>query len=363
LGGLYGVRDREDGQQGSVFYFAVPYRPDEIAAGMLAVRHEAAIAKSPRTRVGSESRVANVKNLVPQVPSQPRSARSHRRSSVSLASSPLNTPDMATVTLNAEKISWKINLAPLTIATENSNPESKPEMFVIDDRLSNKEGGSKNLRKKSFLLQKSFNSEEGGSDMIVKIISPRSKTAALIRTPRRATAITPRKTKTAVESTTDVLKDVSLDSPNDSLPSRETSSKEKAEVQDKKKQPWRFLLVEDSTSIAKMTSMLLKRQGYSVQLASNGVAALDLITRDPTAFDIILMDLQMPVMDGLEATRRIRLLESQQQDLQYRQRIIGLSANNDVDTLSAAFEAGFDAFMEKPIEMDILRSTAAELIN
>ncbi len=137
------------------------------------------------------------------------------------------------------------------------------------------------------------------------------------------------------------------------------------------------MLADDTLSIQKMTRMLLQRQGHTVTIAENGVEALELITTKyeeaqsgalvPQMFDVVLMDFQMPVMDGLEATRRIRALETQlrthndsnlvisieNSDIKsanFHQLIIGLSANSDDETVQLARSEGMDDFMEKPFK-------------
>jgi len=115
-----------------------------------------------------------------------------------------------------------------------------------------------------------------------------------------------------------------------------------------------FLVVEDND----INQRLLKRQlesslACTATLADNGLAALELVQREH--FDVILMDIEMPVMDGLEATRRIRHLESTvPPGQQPHVPIIGLSGNARDVHVKAGLSAGMDLYIAKPYVKDYL---------
>ena len=122
---------------------------------------------------------------------------------------------------------------------------------------------------------------------------------------------------------------------------------------------WNILLVDDSPTIVKMVCLMLRHQGHTVSTAENGEAALQQLERQwqsqQKGYDVILMDLQMPVMDGVETTRRIRLLERDGSSyLQAtHQFILAMSANSDDETMQAVLAVGADDFITKPFVLDL----------
>ena len=108
----------------------------------------------------------------------------------------------------------------------------------------------------------------------------------------------------------------------------------------------RILLVEDIPVNQKIAEKLLTRQGALVQVASNGRQALAIL--DLRQFDAILMDIQMPEMDGLEATRRLRARERERALL--RTPVIAMTANVMTEDRATCLEAGMDDFIGKPFE-------------
>eukprot|EP00599_Poterioochromonas_sp_BG-1_P002176 CAMPEP_0173142420 /NCGR_PEP_ID=MMETSP1105-20130129/6076_1 /TAXON_ID=2985 /ORGANISM="Ochromonas sp., Strain BG-1" /LENGTH=638 /DNA_ID=CAMNT_0014055805 /DNA_START=276 /DNA_END=2192 /DNA_ORIENTATION=- len=129
------------------------------------------------------------------------------------------------------------------------------------------------------------------------------------------------------------------------------------------------LVVEDAPTIAKMTCMMLRKQNIETEIAENGQIALDMIVRSfgERKYDAILMDYQMPVMDGIEATKRIRELEEDRrkhklsgtevlsfedekddEDADTNIPIIGISAMSDAEVIEEGLKAGMNVFIPKP---------------
>ncbi|HUF38797.1 MAG TPA: GAF domain-containing protein [Anaerolineales bacterium] len=119
------------------------------------------------------------------------------------------------------------------------------------------------------------------------------------------------------------------------------------------KLPLRILLTEDNAVNQKVALRILERMGFRADVAANGLEALEAVQRQP--YDVVLMDVQMPEMDGLEATRRIRGLDPK--GLKDQQpRIIAMTANATEDDRRACFEAGMDDYIAKPIRVEELAS-------
>jgi signal transduction histidine kinase/CheY-like chemotaxis protein len=118
------------------------------------------------------------------------------------------------------------------------------------------------------------------------------------------------------------------------------------------------LLVEDHPINQKLAMSLIERSGHRVTLAQNGEEGLHAAMQQ--TFDLIFMDMQMPVMDGLEATRAIRAHEKDQR--KPRVQIVAMTANAMPSDRQACEEAGMDDFLSKPFKADALRDllSAAE---
>ncbi|KAL0488846.1 hypothetical protein AKO1_015096 [Acrasis kona] len=111
---------------------------------------------------------------------------------------------------------------------------------------------------------------------------------------------------------------------------------------------YKVLIVEDNLINQKLLARLIKFAGYPLEVASNGKEAVDWVVKE--SFDIILMDVEMPVMNGIEATRRIRQLE-QEGGLNTKRKhipIIGVSANARDEFLQKALGCGMDWYITKP---------------
>jgi signal transduction histidine kinase len=116
----------------------------------------------------------------------------------------------------------------------------------------------------------------------------------------------------------------------------------------------RILVVEDNPFNCKLLKLGLEQAGAMVELAENGQAALERAAAQP--FDLILMDMQMPVMDGYAATRRLR-------EQGYRAPIIALTAHALKEERDKCLQAGCTEFMTKPIDLDELTAVVGKLVS
>ena len=112
--------------------------------------------------------------------------------------------------------------------------------------------------------------------------------------------------------------------------------------------PLRILLAEDNVVNQKLALRLLQQMGYRADVAANGIEAIECLERQP--YDVVLMDVQMPEMDGLEATRRIM----QRWSRPHRPRIIAITANAMQGDRELCLAAGMDDYITKPIRVDEL---------
>lgn len=110
--------------------------------------------------------------------------------------------------------------------------------------------------------------------------------------------------------------------------------------------PLKILVAEDNTINQQVIRLMLQQLGYAADLVANGQEAIQALNQQP--YDLLFMDLQMPIMDGLSATRQIR------QSLGSAPWIIGLSANAFADTQAEALVAGMNDYLTKPLKLETL---------
>lgn len=120
----------------------------------------------------------------------------------------------------------------------------------------------------------------------------------------------------------------------------------------------KILLVEDNLLNQRVVTFSLKKYNHEVIIANNGVEAVEQYRNE--SFDVILMDIMMPVMDGLEATVKIREVENQS-GLNKRTPIIALTANTMDNDKEKCLSYGMDEFMAKPFDIEKLKKIFREL--
>ena len=135
------------------------------------------------------------------------------------------------------------------------------------------------------------------------------------------------------------------------------SSKEKAKADLTGK---RILLAEDMEINADIMKMVLQMREMEVEVAENGQVAVDCFANHPSGYyDAILMDMRMPVMDGLEATKTIRAMD--REDAKSIP-VIALTANAFDEDVQRSMQTGLNAHLSKPVQPEVLFETLTELI-
>ncbi|MFM8444902.1 MAG: PAS domain-containing protein [Methylococcus sp.] len=119
----------------------------------------------------------------------------------------------------------------------------------------------------------------------------------------------------------------------------------------------RVLAVDDSRLNLMVVNRALKLEGCTVTLAPDGQQALQILKTQPQAFDVVLMDIQMPIMDGLTATREIR-----KDAVLSHMPVIALTAGVLSEERQAALDAGVDGFLAKPLNFEALIATLREYV-
>ena len=158
-------------------------------------------------------------------------------------------------------------------------------------------------------------------------------------------------------------------SSSDSLVSGSSNYRDRTSINSKQStlNSMHVLLIDDSSLILKTLARTFRAGNYQVSQAENGAVALDMMIRNMGTYDAVLIDQQMPVMDGPECVRRFReqegdVLHTRSPPLR-RQLIIGMSANSDEVCKSNAYDAGMDFFLQKPFPLERVEDVVRQHYN
>ncbi|MCW1968467.1 MAG: ATP-binding protein [Anaerolineae bacterium] len=142
---------------------------------------------------------------------------------------------------------------------------------------------------------------------------------------------------------------------DESAPDSATASAKEEAVPENTPQ---ILLVEDNVSNQRVALSMLRLLGQGAAIAVNGAEAVERITRKKEKYALVLMDMQMPIMDGLQATALIR--QHEQKTGAPRLPIVALTANAMLNDQIRCFEAGMDEYLSKPVDLEGLRKVMTQ---
>ena len=141
---------------------------------------------------------------------------------------------------------------------------------------------------------------------------------------------------------------------------QECNSDNEQNVSDTDNKNRRILLAEDNDLNAEIAATLLDEHGFSVERAKDGAVCVEMVKEKPADYyDVILMDIQMPVKNGYRATEEIRGLEDRRAFIP----IIAMTANAFDEDRQKAAAAGMNGYIAKPVNVDVMMKTIAKIIN
>ena len=122
-----------------------------------------------------------------------------------------------------------------------------------------------------------------------------------------------------------------------------------------------ILLAEDNEMNQMIAVAILENAGFTIDIASNGAEAVEKMEQAPAGtYDVILMDIQMPIMDGYEAAKRIRAMEDQKKA---EIPSVAVTANAFEEDRKISLEAGMNGHLAKPYDIDAIMQTLSEILN
>lgn len=121
----------------------------------------------------------------------------------------------------------------------------------------------------------------------------------------------------------------------------------------------KILVVDDNEVNQRLAILIFRKMGFKCDVSSDGKEAFEMYQKK--AYDLIFMDLQMPVMDGLESTKLIRAFENDSESLK-RATIIALTGSELQENRDSCIEVGMDDFIEKPMRVETLNKFIHPLV-